>query len=445
MMYKYFPHTDDEVRQMLERVGIGSLDDLYADIPEAIRFRRDYNLPEAMSEVEVRRLFDQIAAYNQPLTVFAGAGIYDHYAPSVVQNIIARSEFLTSYTPYQAEISQGTLHYIFEYQSMMAELTGMDLSNASMYDGATATAEAAMMAVASAKKAETVLLSSTLDPKVRRVVETYAKYHGIKIGLVAEKDGVTSKENLEELLQQGGVAGVVVQVPNYYGIVEDLSGFADAVHEQKALFIVNSVAADLAVLKTPAEWGADIAVGEAQSLGIPMSFGGPCLGYMCCTEKLMRKMPGRIVGLTRDNRGQRAFVLTLQAREQHIRRQKATSNICSNQSLMALYVTIYMAVMGRQGLREAADLSYGGAHYLCEELLKTGYFKLRYDQPFFNEFCVTYDGNIDVLQAECADAGFMAGVKVDAHTLMLAVTEQRTKDEIDELVDLIKQIREEEA
>ena len=444
-MYKYFPHTDDEVRQMLERVGIGSLDDLYADIPEAIRFRRDYNLPEAMSEVEVRRLFDQIAAYNQPLTVFAGAGIYDHYAPSVVQNIIARSEFLTSYTPYQAEISQGTLHYIFEYQSMMAELTGMDLSNASMYDGATATSEAVMMAVASAKKAETVLLSSTLDPKVRRVVETYAKYHGIKIGLVAEKDGVTSKENLEELLQQGGVAGVVVQVPNYYGIVEDLSGFADAVHEQKALFIVNSVAADLAVLKTPAEWGADIAVGEAQSLGIPMSFGGPCLGYMCCTEKLMRKMPGRIVGLTRDNRGQRAFVLTLQAREQHIRRQKATSNICSNQSLMALYVTIYMAVMGRQGLREAADLSYGGAHYLCEELLKTGYFKLRYDQPFFNEFCVTYDGNIDVLQAECADAGFMAGVKVDAHTLMLAVTEQRTKDEIDELVDLIKQIREEEA
>ena len=430
---------------MLERVGIGSLDDLYADIPEAIRFRRDYNLPEAMSEVEVRRLFDQIAAYNQPLTVFAGAGIYDHYAPSVVQNIIARSEFLTSYTPYQAEISQGTLHYIFEYQSMMAELTGMDLSNASMYDGATATSEAVMMAVASAKKAETVLLSSTLDPKVRRVVETYAKYHGIKIGLVAEKDGVTSKENLEELLQQGGVAGVVVQVPNYYGIVEDLSGFADAVHEQKALFIVNSVAADLAVLKTPAEWGADIAVGEAQSLGIPMSFGGPCLGYMCCTEKLMRKMPGRIVGLTRDNRGQRAFVLTLQAREQHIRRQKATSNICSNQSLMALYVTIYMAVMGRQGLREAADLSYGGAHYLCEELLKTGYFKLRYDQPFFNEFCVTYDGNIDVLQAECADAGFMAGVKVDAHTLMLAVTEQRTKDEIDELVDLIKQIREEEA
>ena len=444
-MYKYFPHTADDLQAMLDRVGVKTLDDLYADIPEAIRFRQEYNLPEAMSEVELRRLFDQIATFNQPLTVFAGAGVYDHYAPSVVQNIIQRSEFLTSYTPYQAEISQGTLHYIFEYQSMMAELTGMDISNASMYDGATATAEAVMMAFSNAKKADTVLVSSTLDPKVRRVVETYAKYHGIKIALVAEQDGVTSKADLEAQLQQGGVAGVVVQAPNYYGIVEDFTGFADAVHEQKALFIINSIAADLAVLKTPAEWGADIAVGDGQSLGIPMSFGGPGVGYMCCTEKLIRKMPGRIVGLTRDNRGQRAFVRTLQAREQHIRRQKATSNICSNQSLMALYVTIYLAVMGRQGLREAAELSYGGAHYLCEELLSTGYFHLKYDQPFFNEFCVTYDGDVDTLLDECADSGFMAGVKINDQTLMLAVTEQRSKDEIDELVDLIKQIREEQA
>ena len=443
-MYKYFPHTADDLQAMLARAGVKTLDGLYADIPEAIRFRREYNLPEAMSEVELRRLFDQIATFNQPLTVFAGAGIYDHYAPSVVQNIIQRSEFLTSYTPYQAEISQGTLHYIFEYQSMMAELTGMDISNASMYDGATATAEAVMMAFANAKKADTVLLSSTLDPKVRRVVETYAKYHGIKIELIAEVDGVTSRQNLEARLQQGGVAGVVVQAPNYYGIVEDFTGFADAIHEQKALFIMNSIAADLAVLKTPAEWGADIAVGDGQSLGIPMSFGGPGVGYMCCTEKLIRKMPGRIVGLTRDNRGQRAFVLTLQAREQHIRRQKATSNICSNQSLMALYVTIYLSVMGRQGLREAAELSYGGAHYLCKELMATGHFQLKYNQPFFNEFCVTYDGDLDTLLAECADSGFMAGVKVDEHTLMLAVTEQRSKDEIDELVALIKQIREEQ-
>ena len=443
-MYKFFPHTDEDLKAMLEKVGVNSVDDLYADIPEAIRFRREYNLPEALSEVEIRRLFDTMANYavGGPLTVFAGAGVYDHYAPSVIQNIIQRSEFLTSYTPYQAEISQGTLHYIFEYQSMMAELTGMDISNASMYDGATATAEAVMMAFANAKKADTVLVSATLDPKVRRVIDTYAKYHGIKIETIAEQDGVTSKTDLEARLQQGRIAGVVVQAPNYYGIMEDFTGFADAIHEQKALFIINSIAADLAVLKTPAEWGADIAVGDGQSLGIPMSFGGPVVGYMCCTEKLIRKMPGRIVGLTKDNRNQRAFVLTLQAREQHIRRQKATSNICSNQSLMALYVTIYLSVMGRRGLREACELSYGGAHYLCEQLEQTGYFKLKYQQPFFNEFCVVYDGDIDVLLAECADAGFMAGIKIDDHTLMLAVTEQRTKEDIDELVDTIKQIRE---
>ncbi len=444
-MYKYFPHTEDDLQAMLDKVGVDSLDALFSDIPEAIRFRRDYQLPEAMSELELRKFFQSMTSFtlNTPLTVFAGAGIYDHYAPSVVQNLIQRSEFLTSYTPYQAEISQGTLHYIFEYQSMMAELTGMDISNASMYDGATATAEAVMMAFANAKKADTVLLSSTLDPKVRQVVETYAHYHGIKIELIAEEDGVVNLSTLNaQLSTLQGVAGVVVQSPNYYGIVEDYTGFADAIHEAKALFIVNSVAFDLAVLKTPAEWGADIAVGDGQSLGIPMNFGGPGVGYMCCTEKLIRKLPGRIVGMTRDNRGQRAFVLTLQAREQHIRRQKATSNICSNQSLMALYVTIYLAVMGRQGLREAAELSYGGAHYLCEELVNTGYFQLKYDQPFFNEFCVTYDGDIDVLVAECADAGFMAGVKVDDHTLMFAVTEQRSRDEVDELVDVIKQIRE---
>ena len=302
-MYKYFPHTEEDLQQMLEKVGVKTLDDLYADIPEAVRFRREYNLPEAMSEVELRKLFSEVSRslQNAPLTVFAGAGIYDHYAPSVVQHIIGRSEFLTSYTPYQAEVSQGTLHYIFEYQSMMAELTGMDVSNASMYDGATATAEAALMAFASAKKADTVLVSGTLDPKVLRVVETYAKYHGIRIEVVGVKDGVTDRDDLSRKLQAGGVAGVIVQAPNYYGIVEDFSGLADEIHAQKALLIINSIAADLAVLRTPAEWGADIAVGDAQSLGIPMSFGGPGLGYMCCTEKLIRKMPGRIVGLTRDN------------------------------------------------------------------------------------------------------------------------------------------------
>ena len=445
-MYKFFPHTDEDLQAMLGKAGVKSLDDLYADVPESIRFRKDYDLPEAQSEIELRRLFESMAELNAPLTCFAGAGIYDHYAPSVVQNIIERSEFLTSYTPYQAEISQGTLHYIFEFQSMMAELTGMDISNASMYDGATATAEAVMMAFANAKKATKVLVSETVDPKTVRVVETYAKFHGIDIVKIAQKDGATDRDDLLAKLNGGDVAGVVVQAPNYFGIVEDFTGFADAAHEQKALFIINSIAADLAILKSPAEWGADIAVGDGQSLGIPMSFGGPGVGYMCCTEKLIRKIPGRIVGMTKDNRGQRAFVLTLQAREQHIRRQKATSNICSNQSLMALYVTIYLSLMGKQGLREAAEQSYAGAHYLCDELTATGLCHLTYNQPFFNEFCVTFDSlRADDILSECAEYGIAAGVKINENTLMLAVTEQRTREEMDDLVSIIKQMKEDKA
>lgn len=438
MQYKYFPHTQEDLDVMLKKVGVGSLDELFSEIPESIRFKGDYDLPSAMSEMEIRHFFEQLGKKNEQLTVFAGAGVYDHYTPSIVPNIIQRSEFLTSYTPYQAEISQGTLHYIFEYQSMMAELTGMDISNASMYDGSTATAEAVLMAVANAKKANKVLVSGTIDPKVLRVIRTYAHFQNIEIELIAEKNGVTDKADMEQKIAAGGVAGVVVQQPNYYGIVEDYSGFADTCHDNKALFIMNSIAADLALLKTPREWGADIAVGDGQSLGIPMSFGGPYVGYMCCTEKLMRKMPGRIVGATQDNRGQRAFVLTLQAREQHIRRQKATSNICSNQSLMALFVTIYMSIMGKEGLKEAASLSYSAAHYLCEELVKTGKFTLAYEQPFFNEFCVRYNGNVDALQKHLADNGILGGVKVADDIIMFAVTEKRTKEEIDQLVELVK-------
>ena len=435
--YKYFPHTEEEIKQMLDKIGVKSLDDLYADVPESIRFRKEFNLPNAMSEIEIRQIFDTFGMLNDQLVCFAGAGVYDHYTPSIVPNLIERSEFLTSYTPYQAEISQGTLHYIFEYQSMMAELTGMDISNASMYDGPTATAEAALMAISATKKCDTVLMSDTVDPKTRRVVETYAKYHGVKIVNIAEKDGVTDREDMEKKLAEGGVAGVIVQMPNYYGIVEDFSGFSEKIHEHKALMIINSVAADLALLKTPKEWGADIAVGDGQSLGIPMTFGGPSVGYMCCTEKLMRKMPGRIVGMSKDQNGKRVFVLTLQAREQHIRRQKATSNICSNQSLMALFVTIYLSVMGKEGFKDAAKLSYEGAHYLCDKLVATGHFKLKYDQPFFNEFCVTYDGDVDELQKKCIEFGYLAGVKVDENTIMFAVTEKRTRDEIIELVNII--------
>ena len=461
MDYKYFPHTEEDLQAMMEKVGVKTLDDLYVQIPDAIRFKDDYQLPSEMSEMEVRELFGKLGSQNKQLTCFAGYGVYDHYTPSVVPSLLQRSEFLTSYTPYQAEISQGTLHYIFEYQSMMAELTGMDISNASMYDGTTACAEAMMMAVAAGKKQNKVLVSAGLNPKTREVLDTYALHQGIELVTIPLEDGITKLSSLlSPLSTMDGVAGVIVQQPNVYGIVEDFTGFAEACHEQKALFVIDSVAADLAVLKTPGEWGADIAVGDGQSLGIPMQFGGPYVGYMCCTEKLIRKMPGRIVGMTKDNRGssesndelaqalpsrdggrpevnrgQRAFVLTLQAREQHIRRQKATSNICSNQSLMALFVTMYMSLMGKQGLKEAAQLSYAGAHYLCDELLKTGRFALAYDQPFFNEFYVKYDGDADTLYQRFIEAGILGGVRYE-DGFLFAVTEKRTKEEIDNLVKI---------
>ena len=435
MNYKFFPHTEDDLRAMMEKAGVKDLDGLYAQIPESIRFRGDYTIPSEMSEMEVRDTFAKLGSQNEQLTCFAGYGVYDHYTPSVIPSLLQRSEFLTSYTPYQAEISQGTLHYIFEYQSMMTELTGMDISNASMYDGTTAAAEAMMMSVATGKKVNKVLVSGGVNPKTREVLDTYALHQGIELVTIAMNEGTTDLADLKAKLAEGGVAGVMVQQPNVFGVVEDFTGFAEACHDQKALFIVDSVAADLAVLKTPGEWGADIAVGDGQSLGIPMLFGGPYVGYMCCTEKLIRKMPGRIVGMTKDNRDQRAFVLTLQAREQHIRRQKATSNICSNQSLMALFVTIYCSLMGKQGLKEAAQLSYAGAHYLCDELQKTGRFRLVYDKPFFNEFYVKYDGDVDTLYQRFIDAGFLGGVKFD-DGILFAVTEKRTKEEIDNLVKI---------
>ena len=440
MQYKFFPHTEEDIKLMLDKIGVPSLDALFAEVPEEIRFRRDYDLPSAKSEIEIRNLFGNLGKQNKQLTVFAGGGVYDHYTPSIVPYLVSRSEFLTSYTPYQAEISQGTLHYIFEFQSMMAELTGLPIANASMYDGSTATAEAAIMAVASGKKANKVLVSETVDDKILAVIRTYTHFQGVQIEVVPAEDGATSRTAMQEKLQQGGVAGMIVQQPNKYGIIENYDGFADDCHQQKALFVMNSVAADLALLKSPGELGADIAVGDGQSLGIPMQFGGPSVGYLCCTEKLMRKMPGRIVGQTKDNRGQRAFVLTLQAREQHIRREKATSNICSNQSLMALWVTIYLSVMGKEGLKEAAQMSVDGAHYLYEKLIQTGKFKPAFNQPFFNEFCVKYvGGDLDQLQQRLLDNGILGGIKMADDMLMLAVTEKRTKEEVDLVVSLVTQ------
>ena len=435
MNHKFFPHTNEEVRQMLERIGFNDLEMLYSEIPEEIRFTGEYDIPNAMSELEIRSFFDKLGKKNNMLTCFAGGGVYDHYTPSAVPNLVSRSEFLTSYTPYQAEISQGTLHYIFEFQSMMAELTGMDIANASMYEGTTATAEAMMVAFDNSKKADTILYSAALNENIIAVLKTYAFFHGVKLKAIETTEGSTSLDELKKQMAVGGIAGVIVQQPNRYGIIEDFTGFADVCHENKAMFIINSVASDLALLKTPGEWGADLAVGDIQSLGLPMSFGGPYAGYMCSTQKLMRKLPGRIVGETRDNRGQRVFVLTLQAREQHIRRQKATSNICSNQSLMALYATIYMSLMGKEGMKEAAQLSYDGAHYLCEKLISTGKAKLVYNKEFFNEFLVEIQDR-DAFFDKAIEKGFLPGIKVGKDKLLIAVTEKRTKDEVDSFIEL---------
>lgn len=437
---KYFPHTQDDIEQMLSVAGLKSMDELYGEIPEQLLFKREFALPEAMSEVEIRSFFDALGKKNSQLVCFAGAGVEDHYSPSIINPIISRGEFLTAYTPYQPEISQGTLQYIFEYQSMICELTGMDVTNASMYDGCTATAEAMMMCVAAAKKRNKVLLSATVNPRVRAVVETYAKYNGVVVETVVEKDGVTDLADLQAKLAGDDVAGVILAQPNFYGIIEDYSGVADMCHSKKALMVMNANPSALAVLKTPAEWGADVACGDGQTLGIPMSYGGPYVGYLACTNALVRKLPGRIVGSTTDVDGKRAFVLTLQAREQHIRREKANSNICSNQSLMALYVTIYMSLMGNKGLKEVNKLSYAGAHYLAEQLVATGKCTMAFDKPFLNEFAVKTTVCPKQIQAALLQKGILGGVRIADDMLLLCVTEQRTKAQIDMLVETIKNI-----
>jgi len=422
---------------MLERCGVERLEDLYADVPEALKLGRDYDLPCSMSEDEVRAYFEALASQNTPLVCFAGAGFYDHYAPAVVSYILSRSEFLTAYTPYQPEISQGTLRYIFEYQTMMCTLTGLDVSNASMYDGSTALAEAMMMSVAHARKRNRVLVSATVNPAYREVMATYALYHGVKLDTIPEKDGVTDLEAMRTMLADGDVAGVVIASQNYYGILEDLTGVADNVHAAKALLILTAPASSLAVIRTPGEWGADIAAGEAQSLGMPLGFGGPGLGYMCCTQALLRKLPGRIVGETKDAEGRTAYVLTLQAREQHIRRDKATSNICSNQGLMSLYAAVYLSLMGPEGMAEANKLGCDGAHALAKGLCDTGMFEMKYpDAPFLNEFALKCRDakTLDRFYDMCVDGGILPGVRMDEETLLVAVTEKRTPAEIELMI-----------
>ena len=441
MTHRYFPHTPEDIKVMLERCNLATLDDLYSDVPDNLKLNRNYDLPSEMSETEVRNFFKKLADKNvSELTCFAGAGYYDHYSPSVIPALLSRSEFLTAYTPYQPEISQGTLQYIFEYQSMMASLTGMEVSNASMYDGSTATAEAMMMAVAHARKRNRVLVSATVNPAVRKVIDTYAHYHNVVVDTIAEDNGTTSRADLEAKIGEGNVAGVIVASPNFYGILEDYTGIADLCHANKALLIMNCVASALGAIKTPGEWGADIAVGDAQSLGMSLSYGGPYLGYMCCTKALIRKMPGRIVGATTDENGRRVFVLTLHAREQHIRRDKATSNICSNQGLMALYATMYLSLLGNKGLREINEVSHSGAEYLVNGLTSTGKMRLKYpDRPYLNEFVIEVDGgDVDKFIADGIKQGILPGVKIAPDEILIAVTELQSRSDMDALIMLAK-------
>lgn len=429
----YFPQTDEDIRIMLDRIGVSSLDDLYSDVPADFIFKGEYDLPSAMSEQQVREYFEGLASRNTKLKVLVGQGAYDHYVPSVIPYITSRSEFLTAYTPYQCEISQGTLRYIFEWQSMICALTGMDVSNASMYDGPTAAAEAVRMSVASSRKRHTVIVSSVLLPNVIATVRTYAKYSGINLVIAGDVESAIA-DNASDL------AGVIVPSVNRYGVIENLEGLADKVHAAGAIMTVYCDPSALAVVKTPAEWGADVAVGDGQSLGIPLCYGGPYVGFMACRTAYMRKLPGRIVGQTTDSEGRRCYVLTLQAREQHIRREKATSNICSNQSLMALWCTVYLSLMGPEGMRRVNDLCYERSHYLFDGLLATGKFEKAVEGDFLKEFCLKPLCDVATLQARLLDAGFFAALETEEGYVTFCVTEKHSKAELDELVEIVKSI-----
>ncbi|HHX79125.1 MAG TPA: aminomethyl-transferring glycine dehydrogenase subunit GcvPA [Acholeplasmataceae bacterium] len=436
MMHKYFPQTDSDISEMKKVIGIKDIDELFKDINPKVRINKKLNLPESMSEEELRKYLEDIGKENKQFNSFLGAGTYDTLQFSAISALTSRQEFLTSYTPYQPEIAQGTLQYIFEYQSMICELTGMDVSNASMYDGSTATAEAMFMAVSQTKRTK-VLLSSTVDINTIDVIKTYAKYREIEIIIVEEKDLTFDKEKVLALLDDD-TACFISQTPNYYGVLENYEDISESLHNNKSLFIINSDPSSLGLFKNQKEWGADIACGNAQTLGIPKSFGGPTVGYLASTKSLLRKMPGRICGATIDKDGKRGFVLTLQAREQHIRREKATSNICSNQSLMALYITIYLSLVGKQGMKEIAKRAYNNAHYFEEKLLQTKKFKKTNNQPFFKEFVLEYLGNIEKLNKNLLENNILNGLSIGDNKLLLCATETKTLQEIDDYIAILE-------
>ena len=436
-MGSYIPSTAAERQAMLAAIGLSSVEELYGAVPEAAKQQRPLDIPEGMTEMEAASAVSALADKNRRYrSIFRGAGAYDHYIPAIVKTVTSKEEFLTAYTPYQAESSQGVLQSIFEYQTQICELTGMDVSNASVYDGAVAAAEAVMMCVE--RKRTGVLLPDTVDPQVRTVIETYCESRGVPVTVVPSEDCAVDPARVRSLLTET-TACVYVQSPNYYGVLEDVSSIAAAAHAAGAKAIMSANPISLGLLKTPAECGADIAVGEGQPLGLPLSFGGPYLGFMACKKDMMRKLPGRIVGQTADANGNRCFVLTLQAREQHIRREKASSNICSNEALCAMTASAYLAAMGPQGLKRAAENSAAHAHYLAERLSSLPGFALRTKKPFFHEFMTDCPVEPAALQKRLDEHGILGGLAVDGG-LLWCCTEKNTKGDIDRLISILKEV-----
>jgi glycine dehydrogenase subunit 1 len=441
-MASYVSNTQEQQKVMLSDIGKNSIQELFTGLPEKARLKKKLDLPPALSEMELSAYMKELAGRNSNLdeyTCFLGAGAYDHYVPSLVGNITSRQEFYTAYTPYQPEISQGTLQAIFEFQTMICELSGMDVSNASMYDGATALAEAVSMACQHTKRDE-ILIANTVHPEYRDVLKTYARFKGVKIIEIGCNNGRIDENDLESHLNSQ-TAAIVVQSPNFFGVIEKLKEMADLAHKNNSLLIVSADPISLAILKSPGELNADIVTGEGQPLGSSMNFGGPYLGFMATSKQLMRKMPGRIVGETTDSEGKRAFVLTLQTREQHIRREKATSNICSNQALNALAATVYMTVLGKRGLKEVAELCLQKAHYLNAQLIRSGKFKPVFSTPFFKEFVVECTCQTEDLNNKLLSDKIIGGYSIKRNYpelekgWLLAVTEKRTRQEIDRFVE----------
>ena len=435
-MGSYVPSTQAERLEMLKAIGLNDYKDLYRDVPAEMYLDAPLNIPHGMSELEVANAVSAMAAKNKVFsTILRGAGAYDHYIPSIVKYIPAKEEFLTAYTPYQAEMSQGILQSIFEYQTMICELTGMDVSNASVYDGATAAAEAAAMC--RDRKRRVTLISGAANPETISVVRTYCYGTNDELRVIPTKDGKTDLEALKEMLTPD-VASVYIQQPNFNGLFEDADAIGEMVHEAGAMYIMGCNPTALGIMKTPKDCGADVAVGEAQPLGMPLSYGGPYLGFMATTTKHMRKLPGRIIGETVDSNGDRAYCLALQAREQHIRREKASSNICSNEALCALIVGVYCSAIGPDGLASVATQSMSKAHYLAKELCKIPGISMKYTGEFFHEFVVEMPKVDEVLKA-LEEAGILGGLPVEGGVLWCA-TEKATKADLDKAVAIVKEV-----